>query len=313
MSDPAIASAELREVAEGQLGERKDLYPLAPYLEGEPLRRYVKLKNLYPKIRKRDQRKGDATLPGSFENTKYCKRLVAAHGSEAAAKAVRTGDLSTLSYFTGLTQQSTNFSTAQQLTELLNLTRQEGYLAVFVGDTNAGKTNTALLKASLTLLDNPEMQFVTNLKTVEWNKENLNKRTHFVDKRSELDELAEQHEDLFVVLDEMSKEANAQTSNYEVNEHLYPLITHKSKRGLRLVIVGHRSSGNDIAPAIREHATHFVTQNREVNLDEKIYTASFFGAIVDGEPEDHKFDLSPIPKVAATYDPDEETSFNITG
>ncbi|SFR85789.1 hypothetical protein SAMN05216559_0136 [Halomicrobium zhouii] len=308
MTEAALAAAEWREVSEGRLRSGNlRTYPLAPFLEGRQLKRYVYYKNRYDQIR---EIVGTDRLPSTFEQSAYCQQMVAAHGSSLASRAVREGWLPLLSYLTGLTHRESDFSTAQLLQHLLADMRRDGWLSTFVGSTDGGKTNSALLLAGLAMRDDPEMHLATNIDPVEWHDHDLNDRTHTnVTTRSGLEELIERYDDLFVILDEMSTQANAQTSNYDVNEHLYPLITHKSKYGLRMVIIGHRESGYDIAPPIREHSTYFVRQVREErDRGEDVYSAEFYESIEDGELVEESFTLKPVPEVQAYYDPDDDSA-----
>lgn len=310
MTEQGIASAELREVHEGTLTENLRTYPLAPFLESEALNRYIYIKNRYSHIKRLDEN-GD--LPATFEQSKYCQRLVAAHGSALAQTAVRDGSLPVLSWLTGLTHRDTDFSTAQLLQSLLAGLRRPGWMSIFAGSTDGGKTNTSLLLAGLALRDDPDMRLLTNISTLDWHEPGLNSRTHFVENLSELRDLADSDTPDFVLLDEMSTQANAATANYEVNSELYPLITAKSKLNLRLVLIGHRKDGKDIAPSLQAHATYFIKQLRKTrDLENDLYCAEFYDAVRDGEPVDHNFTLEPVPAVSAFYDPDETAVFHLT-
>ena len=308
-----VAAAELREVAEGRMNEGRMLsYPLAPYLDGAALRRYCHYKRRYSSILERDREVGDGDLPPRFERTQYCKNLVAVHGSPLAARAVREGWIAALSFITGLTNRTVDFSTAQLLSKLLHHLRRDGYMATFVGSTDAGKTATALLLAALHLRDNPDAHLVCNLEEIEWPDPSMNDRTHFAETPGGVKGVAEEYEDVMAVLDELSSEANAQTSSYDVNEHLYPLITAKAKLGLRIVGIGHREDGFDIAPPLRENSDHFVQQEREQHdLGEDVYRAHFWNELSEGDFESKAFTLDPVPKPDVHYDPDEAQSFTV--
>ncbi|WP_049972552.1 hypothetical protein [Haladaptatus cibarius] len=310
MADQAIASAEFREVAEGRLTKNQRLYPLAPFLEGRALYRYLHYKRRYSSIRELDD---TGKLPSTFEQTKYCQNLVAAHGSPTASRAVREGNLAVLSWLTGLTHRNADFSSAQLFSKIVHHLRRPGYLGTFAGGTDGGKTNSALVSAGLHLRDQPDAVLATNITSLKWEESSLNERTYSVESRSELEAVADRHEDVVAILDEMSTQANAQTQNYEVNDSFYHIVTFKSKLGLRMFVIGHRESGHDIAPAIREHSTHFIRQVRDArDLEDDVYSAEFYDGIEEGEPFGHQFTLKPMPPVAASYDPDETATFKIT-
>ncbi|WP_135365885.1 hypothetical protein [Halosimplex halophilum] len=311
-SSLGIGAAEFREVAEGRLTENNRVYPLAPFLDGRALRRYVHYKRRYDEILNINE-DHDADLPATFEQTQYCRNLIAAHGSPVAAAAVRNGNLAVLSWLSGLTRRESDFSSAQVFSQLVQDLRRPGYLGVFLGMTDGGKTNSALVGAGLHLRDEPDAILATNVTTLEWEEAELNERTYTVESKSDLEQLCHEYPDVVAVLDEMSTQANAQTQSYEVNSEFYPLVTFKSKLGLRLFVIGHREDGYDIAPPIREHADHIIVQRAEdVGLDETEYSAEFYRDLADGEPDDLVYTLDPVPPIAGTYEPDEQAKFNIS-
>jgi len=313
MSDTlGIAGAEFREVAEGRLTENNRVYPLAPFLDGRALRRYIHYKRRYDSILEINEQ-CERDLPPTFEQTQYCRNLIAAQGSPVAAQAVRNGNLTVLSWLSGLTRRDADFSSAQLFARLVSKLRKSGYLGVFLGGTDGGKTNSALVCAGLHLRDEPDAILATNVTTLDWNEPSLQERTYVVESKSELEELCHEYPDVIAVLDEMSTQANAQTMSHEVNKEFYPLITFKSKLGLRMFIIGHREDGYDIAPPIREHADHIIVQRADdADLDDTRYWAEFYQELRDGEPSDLAFSLDPMPAVAAGYDPDERASFDIS-
>ncbi|MFC7142712.1 hypothetical protein ACFQMA_23115 [Halosimplex aquaticum] len=308
-----IGAAEWREVAEGRLTDNNRVYPLAPFLEGRPLYRYMHYKRRYPRLLEINE-EAEIDLPPTFEQSQYCQNLVAAHGSPVASRAVRNGNLAVLSWLSGLTRRDADFSSAQVFSRVVRDLRRDGYLGVFLGQTDGGKTNSALVAAGLHLRDQSDAILATNVTTLEWQEPELNERTKEVESRSELENLCDEQEDVVAVLDEMSTQANAQTQSYEVNDEFYPLVTFKSKLGLRMFIIGHREDGYDIAPPIRSHADHVIVQRaEETGLDETEYRAEFYRDLVDGEPEDLAYQLDPVPPIAGTYDPDEQAEFDISG
>ncbi|GGL60330.1 hypothetical protein [Halocalculus aciditolerans] len=305
-----IASAEFREVSEDRLTDNRRTYPLAPFLEGRALKRYITMKRRYPHVLALDD-SGD--LPPRFELTKYCENLVGGHGSRVARKAVAQGSLSVLSFMSGVIHRETDFSVVEEFSRIVHHLRRDGYMQTICGQTNAGKTNWALLLAALYLRDDPDAHLVANLGELDWQEDSLNERTHFADTTEGIRSVAEAHENVIAVLDEMSSEANAQTNNYEVNEELYPLITAKAKLGLRIINIGHREDVKDIAPAIHTHCTHVVRMEREAHdLADDVYRAHFYGGVDGGELVDHAFSVDPVPEVSATYNPDEKQEFSLS-
>ncbi|ELY82691.1 hypothetical protein C485_18941 [Natrinema altunense JCM 12890] len=291
-------------------------YPLAPYLDGDPLKRYVRYKRRYQKIREYDREHGDGELPRRFEATGYCQRLVMTHGSIEARRAVQQGQLELLSYMTGLTNREVNLSETRTLMRLITELRRPGFMGLFVGHTDNGKTNTALWLALLALIDQQDLVLATNVTTLEWSEAALNERTFFVESKTELKEVCEANDGTIAVIDELSVQANAQTANYDVNEHFYEMITFKSKLDLRFLPIFHRTDVKDSAPAFRQHATYFLEQKREEHeLEDDEYSVSFYKEHDDdtGELENEVMEI-PVPPLQpdGDYNPDEQATFSIS-
>ena len=95
-SSIGIGTAEFCAVAEGRLTENNRVYPIAVFLDGRVLSRYLHYKHRYDDILRINE-DHDPDLPATFDQTEYCRNLIAAHGSPVAAAAVRNGNLAVLS------------------------------------------------------------------------------------------------------------------------------------------------------------------------------------------------------------------------
>lgn len=320
MPEESIASAEFREVGEGNLAQKKRVtYPLAPFL-AEPARsRYLHYKRRWSSIReKAAEIKERPALPNTFEKTRYCREMVAAHGSEVAVEAVRSGNVSMLSFLTGLTNREVELSSARTFMRLLSEMRRDGFLGLFVGDTDNGKTNTALWLSLLCLLDQislgRDVVFATNIESLEWSEPDLDERTIMVRTTSALQAVCEKHEKVVCVLDELEIEANATTNNHAVNEHFGNVLTFKSKSGLVLFPIFHRTDGIGAAPVIREHASYFLKQVREMDdIEGDEYRVSLYNEHSAENGFAKKAYEFEVPRLQpdGDYDPDERAQFRI--
>lgn len=310
MSD--IAAAELREVHEERLTDNRVAYPLAPFFGSEAAReRYIWFKSVYPEMNHKE-------LPPTFEQTQYCEVLVAKHAARIAQVAVKNGNTALLSYLTGLTNREVPLSEARTLMRLITEMRRDGFMSLFVGDTDNGKTNTALWLSLLYLLDQvslgKDVVLATNITSLEWDEPELNERTVPVHTKSALEAICQEHEKVIAVLDELEIEANATTSNYEVNEHFGNILTFKSKFGLVLFPIFHRTDGFGAAPVIRNHATYFLEQIRdEQDLGEDEYRVKFYtehDEELGFQKEQYELPVPPL-QPDGDYNPDEQAEFRI--
>ncbi|PSQ31648.1 hypothetical protein BRD16_01685 [Halobacteriales archaeon SW_6_65_46] len=305
MSDRvAVGAADYREVLEGNLTDNARTYPLAPFLEGDALDRYLKFKRRYPHLRTPD-------LPPAFEMTDYCSNLVAGHGSRVARKAVAQGQLAELAFFSGVTRKEVSFGMVEQFARLLSHLDRDGYMSVLLGQTNSGKTNFATLNAALYLRTTPDAHLVSNLR-VSWGVENLDARTHYAETTKEVLSIVDDVPESITILDEMSTSANAATDNYDVVDSLYPVITDKSKLSTRLVVIGHREDLGDLAPSVHEHARHIVVTERvEQELEDDEFAAAFYRDADALEDSSAEFRVPDVPPVSANYDPDQKQDFEL--
>ncbi|GGN18741.1 hypothetical protein [Halarchaeum nitratireducens] len=314
-SADGVTAAEFREVSEGKLTSNRRTLPLAPFLQGEPLKRYIWYKQHYAQIRDYHAEADDSTgvdLPPTFETTAYCRRLVERYGSELATWAVRNGHLETLNYLSGLTSRDTDVSSLQAFVRVVERMRTDGYLAQFVGDTDGGKTMTALVMAELGLRDDDDLVLATNVTSLVWQDDWLQERTVFVESKSELRRVLDDHEKVAVVLDELSTVLDGQTNSYAANEEMYPLITGKAKDGARYILIGHRKDGKDIIKSVREHADDFIVQHREQRRgDDDVYSAEFFAELGESGARDLNFPFGNVPAITGTYEPDEKSVFDL--
>jgi hypothetical protein len=259
-----------------------------------------------------DDRLEARDLPRRFEATQLGGDLAARHRAATAQEAIADGDSEKLAHLVGERDPSGSFSASQLLLKIQDRMSTQGYLGLFCGSTDGGKTATALTTAEIGLRSDPDLTLATNVDPLNWGDPDLDDRTHYVDSTSDLLDHADDFDDSIVLLDEMSTEANAQTSNYDVVEHFYRCITWKAKFGFRILAIAHRVDGKDVAPSIREHADDYIVQERERHRDAPDdYLAHFYGERddSDGSVSDHRFTLGDVPLPAATYDPDAHATF----
>lgn len=261
-----------------------------------------------------DHAEFDEDMPLDFFDTATGAQLLAHYRTDRATRDLDTGNSSALGFHVGERSGSSSFSTSKQLLKVLQRLRVQGYLGLFCGSTDGGKTNTALLMAELAMRDDPDLHLATNIDPLEWSDADLDDRTHFVDSTSSLVSVCEDHEDVVAVLDELSTEMNATTQNYDVVDGFYSVVTWKSKYGLRIIGIAHRVDGYDMHPALREHADDFIKQQRDRRHGEPDeYAAEFFDRrLDDGDLAELKMKLSDIPETSARYDPDATATFDVS-
>lgn len=304
-----IAAAEAREVLEGRATDNKLTAPLAPLLDGRQLERYLFIVDNWDRLRRRAP-----GLPGDPHDSRYIEQhLAPKHAGRAYSLALREGSQGVLNYLNGLTNKEPPMSVVRRLVELQKRTRQSGYTATFAGETNEGKTNLAWLMAELAMMDDPDMQLITNSTTLANHPED---RTHVVENYHKMKYLVTEFSGpWFIVLDEMSSHVSGYSDDRaDVEEHMRPFTRYAAKRDLRLLTLGHQG---DIHPIIRKSSDDFIVMQRERdsvhdNPEADEFTAEFYADVSDDgrEGEDLRFRLPDIPPTGWDYNPNEETRWS---
>lgn len=260
-------------------------------------------------------------LPDSFWETKFAKRLMRKYGTEAANRAIYTGDDDLAASLTGLTNYESDVSGLNAVNQLGDWLIESNQMKIIylAGVQGAGKT-----AFSLTMLevvsryferaqkidgvdtsDVPEPQFAANFsvrtpKGVDF--ELVNEYGQLV----EWLEGGSSSEQKWFVFDEASTELTAQSSQnaQRVVDRMNELVKKGRKSGLSgLVTVGHDKK--DVAPLFRMLAEYVEKTDTK--------TASFYSSVRDREGVGHLFDLSGIPETSWGYDTDDSATWSWSG
>lgn len=302
---------EIREYARGSLDvDHRDLHPIAGLIEDDRVRHVLAFMAENYDPRSRD-------MPRSFWETDFARRAVRKHATDLATRAIDEGNLSQVSYFSGLPSYESDVSgihAINQLAEWLVHSEQTKliYIAALMG---RGKTDFAALSLEVVAdhyrrlrrsvgsdVEVPTPEFAANfyLDPAEDDVE-----VEEITSYPELLEWAEggsSAQERWFIFDEASSELTAQSGSnaQKVAETMAPFVKKMRKLGVNMIVIGH--DRGDVHVAIRSLAD-FVDKRG-------LKKASFYatGALTKNrEPkgEAHLFDLSGIPPTSWEFDTDD--------
>jgi len=307
-----LISEELREYSRGSLSEadHRDVSPAAGLVRDDATR------DLLVFTEKAYERHARADEP-EFWSTSWASDRLRRAASSTTTEAVRSGNVSTMSYVRGWVEYNSDVSGLHAIRQMEDwLCQSENtklvYMASLMG---RGKTDFSLTMLQVVnhfyrrLRDSapsevsvPEPEFAANLRVETPPDE---PRVRLLQSYDDLDEWTEggSSDDVrWFIFDEASTELTAQSGSnaQDVAEVMAPFVKKMRKVGVNMIVIGHDK--RDVHPAIRSLADFVAKQSTK--------KASIYSGIKRREPAGHMFDLSGIPPTSWSYDTDDMATWS---
>lgn len=310
-ADKVASFRELREYARGRLDvEHHDVHPIAGLIDDDDVREALMFmaENYSP-----TRADLEAGMPRSFWETALARKAIRKHATSVATSAVADGNLTQVSYVTGLPSYESDVSGLHAINQLADwLVHSEQtkliYLAALMG---RGKTD-----LSLTFLEVVDDHYRRLRRSVEdaqivpefaanFHVEAPDVDVAHIDNYDDLVEWGERGssaEERWFVFDEASTELTAQSgaNAQNVAETMAPFVKKMRKMGINMIVIGHDKG--DVHVAIRSLAD-FVDKTG-------LKSASFYAGIKQREPTGHLFDVNGIPPTSWTFDTDDTADWD---
>ena len=319
--DVAGAFRELRQYAIGNLDvDHRDVHPIAGLIDDPVLRQVLMFMAESYDRREIAEIAGDGVdpldLPASFWETDLARRAIRQEATETATQAIRDGNISQVSYITGLPSYESDISGLHAINRLADwLVHSEQcklvYLAALMG---RGKTDLSLTLMEIVAdhydrLDRaadldasiPTPEFASNFEVEASDDVEILTISDYDDLIAWA-EGGSSDEVRWFIFDEASTELTAQSGSQAqlVAETLGPFVKKMRKLGVNMIVIGH--DRGDVHVAIRSLAD-FVDKTG-------LKTASFYSGIKKREPTGHLFDVSGIPPTSWDFDTDDQASWS---
>ena len=309
--DVAAAFREVREYSLGNLDvDHQHLHPMAGLIEDPQVREVLAFfaENYEPRSEE---------MPRDFWETEFAKKALRQFATDVATRAIDEGNLSQISYITGLPSYESDVSGMHAINQLVDwLVHSEQckliYLAALMG---RGKTDLSLLFLE-TIWDHYRRLEGSVGDEVDIEKPEFAANFHVDTNDEEVDVLEiDNYDDLidwgkqgssenerWFIFDEASTELTAQSGKnaQDVAERFAPFVKKMRKMGINMIVIGHDKG--DVHVAIRSLAD-FVDKTG-------LKTASFYAGINDREPQGHMFDLAGLPPTSWQFDTDDTADWD---
>lgn len=306
---------EFREYARGELDvDHRDVHPIAGLVDDKRAREVLmafaeNYDPVHPETGERIE-----GMPRDFWETDFAREAIRKFATEAATEAVREGNISQLSYITGLPSYESDVSGLHAINQLADwLIHSEQcklvYLAAHMG---SGKTDFSLTMLEI-IADHyarvdrsvdeevPEPEFATNFHVDAGEDADVQLIDNYDDLLS-WGETGSSEDERWFIFDEASTELTAQSgaNAQNVAETMAPFVKKMRKMGINMIVIGHDKG--DIHVAIRSLAD-FVDKRGTKR-------ASFYAGISKRKPVGHLFDVDGIPPTSWNYDTDDTADWS---
>lgn len=275
-----------------------------------------------------DPEQWDRDAPADVTETRLWQQLMAHAETETATRALRDGDLDTISNLVGDPAMESDISGLKAIQKVEQIMDKEAPIVYVYGEPGSGKSNISLLLAQVWSRiqqrhDRPH-QLASNIRTLRdqdewieryseleaWAKEHVvpvgSERAPDLDDGLGADQggmtLAEGAPRKLYIFDEASSHAvGSGEKGFKTGQLLGPLVKTIRKGNCGLIIIGH--DGKDVHPAVRVLAK---VCRRYVENQKR---ATFYHSIQERSPVRKIVDTTGVPMTDYQYDDKEDTRF----
>lgn len=252
-------------------------------------------------------------MPPTADETRLYRHILRRQATGTLSTAVRNGDETTISYFTGAPDTRSDISGLSAISTLESEMLADAPIIYIFGSPGSGKTNFALLLAELWKKHREEGEIGTNIRTWDeadewiprWGALESWIDTQLVSIEGGVTQAEGAAPRLFVFDEASSHAAGHGEQGYETREKLAPLVYKIRKARAGLIIIGH--DGKDVHPAIRTMAT--CVERRQGELKRAV----LWEDVIDRQGRHKIVELAGIPETSYNYDDKEATAWSWTG
>jgi hypothetical protein len=225
------------------------------------------------------------------ENKNY-RRILKKNSSTNLRKAIKNSNLTLLSHFTGIQDNSVNMSQVEKYERLRNWIDRTAGITYIAGHMGTGKTDFAILLSQVWKQINSEGEVASNISS--------HRASKTITSQADLLEWIQEDGEKLFVFDEASSHASGYIKDkMKVEKYFSSLVKFIRKNQGKLIIIGH--TGKDIHPDIRRLSNYI---QKESKKEAKVYES-----VENGEGETQKFKLENIPACSEEFDTREESSW----
>jgi len=258
--------AEFREYALGNLPDQKhrDVHPIVGLIPNADVRQYVMFAaETYDPD---DPMYDGKDMPRDFWSTKYAQEIKRKYGTEVGTEALRTGNITQLSYFSGLVGYQKDVSGMQTLMQLQQLIENAPvFIAYIYGLMGSGKSNFALLLlevfASVYGEDNVYRCANITSESIDEEITSYTRMVEILEDRRERIQNGESLDELVMLIDEAAQLFSGSGKDQHRAKQLAKILKLARKSAANVILIG--QDGKDIGPSLRALCTAFIEKQSQ--------------------------------------------------
>ncbi len=248
--------AEFKEFIDGNLPNQEDEPELHPWT-GKIANPRVRA-HLHDMARDYDPDDYDMDMPARFEDTEYCKNIVAKWSTETGTEALFSGNIKTLNFFSGLVGYQKDVSGMQVLMELMKMIENTPvFIGYIYGDMGSGKSNFAMLLFEVfeSIYGEENIYRAANITsdTVDEEIEEYSRLVDLLEDRRERVQAGEDVDEMLMLIDEAAQIFTGTGSDQWKAKALAKVLKLARKAKANMILIG--QDGKDIDASLRALCT----------------------------------------------------------
>ena len=310
MSDDAASSkpveAEFREYALGNLPNQKhrDVHPIVGLIPDRDVRQYVMFQ---AEAYDPDAAVFDGEdMPRDFWDTDLAMELKRKYGTDIGTEAIQVGNLTQLSFFSGLVGYQKDVSGMQTLMSLQQMIEDTPvFIAYIYGLMGSGKSNFALLLlevfASVYGEDNVYRCANITSDSIDEEITSYQRMVEILEARRDRIQAGEDLDELVMLIDEAAQLFSGSGADQHRAKQLAKILKLARKSAANVILIG--QDGKDIGPSLRALCTAFVEKASQKK-------AVFWQDVKNREGVGEMMTLSGVPATSLDWSTWDEGEFD---
>ena len=240
-----------------------------------------------------------------FEDHPVARRVTKQHGTHAGTQALQAGNMSQLSFFSGLVGYKSDVSGMQTLMQLQKIVEETPvFIAYLFGMMGSGKTDFSmlLLEVYTSVYGEDSVQRVANITSDSVDEEvtRYGRVVELLEDRRDRIQDGEDIDPLVIVIDEAAQIFSGSGADQHRAKQLAKLLKLARKSNANILLIG--QDGKDIGPSLRALCTVFVHKNEKKQ-------ATLYQDVKNREGQGEMMSLDGVPATSLDYSTWDEGDF----
>lgn len=247
----------------------------------------------------------DVEMPQKFEDTQYCKDIIAKFSTESGTQSLLGGNIGHLNFFSGLVGYERDVSGMQALMNVQQMIESAPvFIAYVFGIMGSGKSNFALLLFEVfeSVYGEDNIYRAANITSDSVDEEirEYSRMVNLLEERRDRMQDGEDLDEMLILIDEAAQIFTGSGADQWKAKALAKILKLARKSAANVILIG--QDGKDIGPSLRSLCTTFVEKKSQKQ-------AVFWRDVKDREGLDKRMKLSKIPETSLDWSTWDEGEF----